>query len=427
MKLLSLFVVMPTLVASTYVHPIWGPVNSPEVNTQQPTSPRSSRSLGQYIAEPLSSHQQSTRNESMKERVCKRVKNRFSDDLEVMEKINGRLQDRFGFTCTVISLIPPTGDLSRSDVDEGFGGARIDVVLNTFGPVGDNIPRGAQGVHMLKMDLTASCVRDIALDSIIVTDNGPGLASDVTGLWISIDGRRISRPHALSSDKTVQLRFQRPLIIGGCKTVTLDIHAKFSETALSNSKHTIGIRLPEDIVSDSDVAGDFPVFGKRFNVSTYRTGKIKVSHLPVLEDVIIDASDDQIIGKFSLSVDDSEDQTLQSVTLENTGNSHDGDIVGIYLRGVHGRARFTELEPHTEDDHVTLFFDPPYPLLEGRSMDFEVIANAVNGTGSSVRMRVEEPVDVIGIGSRSGFGRNGQKYGAHVEIEGVAASNVRMR
>ena len=415
----SLFVVAPAVAFAVTVHPIWGPVIVPgSVNS---TSPPPNR----YLTLPLSQEQQSTRSSVMKDRVCRRVKNRFSDDTTVMGRINNRLQNRFGFTCNVVVVDPGGSDGGGIDVIDD--GAILTVSKHSFGSVGDEAPKGSQNIPMLKIDMTANCVRDITVESVLVSDHAPGLASDVSGIWISIDSSRISRTRGLSNDRTSLIRFQRPFVIGACRTETIEFYMMFSETALSGSKHQFFINSPEDFFSDARIElAETPIGGERFSVSPFKTGKISVSYLPVEQDVIIDAGDRQIVGKFSVSIDDSEDQTFEWVTLENTGRSHDGDLAGIYLRGAHGRARFTELAPLTVDDHVTLFFDPPYPLLEGRSIDFEVIADGVSGTGTSVQLQFEETSDIFGVGSLSGFGRNGQKYGAHVEIEGTPSS-VKMR
>lgn len=386
----------------TLQHPVWGSSQPAEQASQKVPNV-----IGHPYYDRSTEAEYADREDARKDRVCERVKKRFGADRSVFERVNSRLKDRFGYTCTP-SVI----------TEEDIEGAELRIARSTFHPVGDTISKGASRIPVLSTVFSASCAQDVTIDDVLITNFGLGLVSDIPYLWMSIDGARVSRTRELGRNKNVQLRFKRPLTIPRCESVTVDFFAAFSETALASALHTFSIDEASHVFANATVTGDFPIAGERFRISSGKTGTLTVSYLPIEEDPKLMGMDDEVIGRFKVQLDTTEDQTIRSITLEQDGSAIDGDYVGIYLRTMHGHARMTEIEDYTHNDFITFQFDPPQPIEKGGSIELDVVANIVANTGSTIQLGLGAPVDLYSVGQRYGYGKNGQLYGSHVEIEG---------
>src|SRR3989344_2032307 len=390
------------------VHPVWGPASS---GSTPATSSHSLRA-GNYW-------QQSSSNQSpeaqMKSRVCERVARRFAGDAILFSRINQRLSERFGFACSNEDLVRPGSQLPsvREEVK-----AELRVARDAFNTVNDFVPRGSSRIPMLRAVFSATCIQSITIDDITVHDTGAGVPSDLSAVYMVINGERVSRSRVLSRDKTAQIRFRRPYVIAACKSVTIDFYAAVSSTALAFGRHTLSIMSPEDITADADVAGEFPIVGERMSISSGNTGKITVSYLPIDVEPRVDGSNHEVIGRMRLAVDLTEDQTLHAIQFRNAGSSEDGDVLGLYVRSTQGHARFTEVSPRLALDRMFVRFDPPLPLEKGEIVDLDLVANVVTGTGTTLKIMLDEPIDLYAVGSFYGYGRNGQLYGSEVLLQG---------
>ena len=386
----------------TLQHPVWG---SAAQQTGQ-VGQRVPNAIGHPYYDQQSVTEYANREKARKDRVCERVKKRFGADRSMFERVNKRLEERFGYKC------------APSVITEEIEEAELRIALSPFHPVGDTIVKGSSRIPVLSTVFSASCTQDVIVDDVHITNFGPGLVSDIPYLWMSINGARVSRFRELGRNKDVQLRFKRPLVVPKCESVTVDFFATTSTTSLSSAKHTFSIDSSDHVFSNAPVTGEFPIIGKRFTISSAKTGKLSVSYLDIDEDPKLMGMDDEVIGRFRVELDNLEDQTLHAVTLEQQGSAYDGDFIGIYLRSTQGHARLTEHVEYASNDLMTLFFDPPQPIEKGGSIEIDVVANIVANTGSTIQLGLSGGPDIYAVGQRFGYGKNGQLYGSHVEIEG---------
>jgi hypothetical protein len=293
----------------------------------------------------------------------------------------------------------------------------LEVSLSPNSPLGDTIPRGATGIAMLSADFTASCDDDILVDGLTVIHEGQGTQADITNAWMSVNGARVSRTRIFDSeDQTAELRFSRPLLVEACETVTVDFMADYLSTAATNGRHNYVLELASDVTSNAQsVTGSFPVRGEVFEVAAVTSGTITATYRSVTP-ANVDVNDkDALVGKFELSANSTEDQTVYSLTLENTGTAGDGDFVDIFIRRTDGTALTGEVA-QTVADYVTLTFDPPFTILEGDKVTLEVMADIVAGAADTIKLSFEETNDIFAVGSLYGYGVNGQLYGSQVSI-----------
>ncbi len=301
----------------------------------------------------------------------------------------------------------------------------LDVTVSSKNPVGDTVPQGAVGVTMLSLDLTASCDDAVSIEDLTVLHEGFGSETDIDGVYAAVNGARVSRKRTIDSkDQTSNLHLSSPLTVSACKTVTVDIVGDFLSTATTSAEHNFAVELPSDFGSNAkQVTGNFPMRGSTFKVAAVRSGKVTIEYRTVSPDEVNVGDDGVVLGKFQVSTDSVEDQTLYSMTMEQNGSAGDGDVSNLKIRRSDGTV-VTNTIATTTGDFVTFVFDPPFTILEGDKITLEIVGDVAGGAGDTVVMHFEEDSDVFAVGSLYGYGVNGQLYGSRVSIPTDNADEV---
>jgi hypothetical protein len=297
------------------------------------------------------------------------------------------------------------------------GNGTLEVSLASTNPVGDTVPRGANGVVMASFDLTASCDDSVTLTNFTTLHEGFGDSTDVDGLYATVDGARVSRRRTIDSqNQTSDIRLIMPLVIDACKTKTVDIVADFNSTAQISAEHNVSVELPTDIKSNAKkVQGNFPLRGNTFKVGAVTSGKVTVSYRSVTPTQVSVGDTKVTLGRFQVAANSVEDQTIYSVTLEQNGSAKDGDVTNLKIRRSDGTV-VTNTVASTVGDHATFVFDPPLTVLQGDQLTLEVVGDVVGGAAATVQLHFEENSDLFAVGSLYGYGVNGQLYGSQIAI-----------
>jgi len=336
------------------------------------------------------------------------------------------------YTLAVDGVESQDGDvITDTAAFEGYtavvkGDGELELSLASSSPKGDTLPKGAVGVVMLSVDFTASCRDSVEIENLTVLHEGFGASSDIDGVYAAVDGARVSRKRTIDSeDQTTELRFSSPLVIDPCETVTVDLVADFATGAATAAEHNLVVELASDVASNAaEVGGNFPLRGETFKLAAVTSGTITVTYRSVNPSQVQVGDAGVTIGKFEISANSTEDQTLYSLTLEQNSSASDGDFANIAVRRTDGTV-LTNTVAQTVGDFVTLVFDPPFTVLEGDKMTLEVVADIVGGADNAIQMHFEESSDLFAVGSLYGYGVNGQLYGSQVSITATpAASSV---
>ncbi len=326
------------------------------------------------------------------------------------------------YTLTVTDMVAADGTIfSASIVFNGYtaiviGNGTLEVSASANSPVGDTVPKGAVGVVMNSVDLTATG-DDVILENLTVLHEGFGDSADLSGVYGVVNGERVTRKRALdSSTTTATIRFQQPLVIRAGNTVTLDIAADLTSIASTASEHSLTVELPSDFFGNArEVTGNFPIRGGTFRVAAVSSGIMSVTYRSVTPTKVKVGDTNAKVGKFELDIDSTEDQTIYSMTIENDGTTGDGDITNLKIQRSDGTI-LTNTVAQTVGDFATFVFDPPFTILEGDQVTLDIVADIVDGAAKNVKMAFDESSDIFAVGSLYGYGVNGQLYGSSVSI-----------
>jgi hypothetical protein len=326
------------------------------------------------------------------------------------------------YTMTVVDMLTTDGKkFSDSQTFAGYttlvlGDGTLEATLSAKNPVGDTIPSGAAGVVFTSVDLTAAS-DDVILENLTVLHEGFGDSADFSGVYAIVDGGRVTRKRTIDSQSyTSTLRFTKPLVIAAGKTITLQVAGDLTTTATTAAEHALSIELPTDIVSNAkSVTGNFPLKGHSFRVAAVSAGSVSVAYRSVTPSTIKVGDKAANIGKWELSINSVEDQTVYSMTLQNDGTAGDGDFTNIAVRRSDGTV-LTKAVASTVGDYVTLVFDPPFTILEGDRITMNVISDITGGAAKNIKIHFDETGDLFAVGSLYGYGVNGQLYGSNIQL-----------
>jgi hypothetical protein len=305
------------------------------------------------------------------------------------------------------------------------GNGTLEVSLSSTNPVGDTVPRGANGVVMASLDLTASCDDSVTISNFTTLHEGFGDSTDIDGLYATVDGARVSRRRTVDSqNQTSDIRFIKPLVIAACKTVTVDVVADFNSAATVSAEHNVSVELPTDLVTNAKkVQGSFPLRGNTFKVGAVTSGKVTIKYRSVTPSTRSVGDTGVVLGRFEVDANSVEDQTIYSVTLEQNGSAKDGDITNLKIRRSDGTV-VTNTVAATVGDHATFVFDPPLTVLQGDQITLEVVGDVIGGAANTVQMHFEENSDLFAVGSLYGYGVNGQLYGSQILIDAATSAGI---
>ncbi|MDB4977817.1 MAG: putative oligopeptide transporter substrate binding protein [Candidatus Peribacteria bacterium] len=333
------------------------------------------------------------------------------------------------YTVSVSNVLSAKGDtISGSATFKGFSdvapsNGSLELAVASTNPVSDTVPKAANGVTMMSMDVTASKEEDVTIDNLTVLHEGFGDSGDISGIYASVDGARLSRKRSIDSDnQTADLRFRTPLVIKKGTTVTLDIVADFNSTAVTSSEHNLVVELPSDVSSNAkQVTGNFPLRGNTFKIAAITSGTITVTYRSVNPSQVSVGEKDRVLGRFEASANSIEDQTIYSMTVRQNGSTSDGDVGSLKIRRSDGTV-VSNIVPAFVSDSATFVFDPPLTVKQGDKLTFDIVGDILGGAGKTAKLDFEETGDIFAVGSLYGYGVNGQLYGSQVSLSGTVST-----
>ena len=332
------------------------------------------------------------------------------------------------YTLTVVDMQTTDGKkFNDSQTFAGYtsivqGDGTLEVTLSAKNPVGDTIPQGSQGVVYTSIDLTATG-DDVTIENLTVLHEGFGQSSDFSGVYGLVDGARVTRKRTIDAQSyTSTIRFTKPLVVAAGKTVTVQLAGDLNTSISAAAEHALTVELASDFVSNAKVVkGNFPLRGKSFRVAAVNSGIVSIAYRSVTPSNIKVGDKAATIGKWELSVNSTEDQTIYSMTLQNDGTAGDGDFTNIAVQRSDGTI-VTKAVAQTTGDYVTLVFDPPFPVLEGDRITMSTIADIKGGAAKNIKMHFDETGDIFAVGSLYGYGVNGQLYGSSISLPAETTS-----
>lgn len=263
----------------------------------------------------------------------------------------------------------------------------------TVGSAIGSVPRGAVRIPMGTLNLSASCDKDIRIDSIKLKHVGLGDAADITGVYLANGFRRVSRSTTFDRSSRAAEARTTGLTVPACGAVALTVFMDLSPDAAVAAEHAIALLSPYDIASSAKnitlSPGDEST---TVRASPYKTGSVNVRFLPVSGRPRYGRI--ETIARLQLTADAEDRYILRSITLTNEEDARDMDFINLQLQ-TRGGTGLTLVAARMKGREVTLEFSPKLVLERSAVQVFLLRAEVRTSKYRKVRFTLLEPSDLV--------------------------------
>ncbi len=278
------------------------------------------------------------------------------------------------------------------------GTGELLVTVNSGGASG-SIPRGATRVELAVLNLSASCDADIKVTSIDVQHSGLGNTTDIQSVYLSDGTRRISRAASFDSHSRIATLRLKNSVIPKCSAVRYSVLVDMSPTATVGSEHGVIIPNSSSVLSSAKTTTlqTEDVTEKVVPVA-FNAGKITVNFLPIHNSLRYGFT--ETVARIQLTVDNAGPQLLKKITLTNTEQAHDMDLINFQLQTQSGTVISVPAQ-HMKADKVTLEISPSFRLERGQTIVLLLKAEIHGSYSRKINFTLQERGDLYATPART--------------------------
>jgi len=285
--------------------------------------------------------------------------------------------------------------------EEGVVAGGLSVALAADTPASATVPKSGTSVDFLKINFTAGSEGAVSITNLVLHRGGLGSTNDFDNLYLYEGTSRLTDGRSVSA-ATNNVTFSGlgiSIPAGTTKAITLVADMGTTTTTPTNYFELVS---DDSITSDaSSITGTFPIKGNTMTLSNAATvGTVTIAALSDPANPKIGAKG-ATIARFSLAAAN-EDMTLNELRLVVKGTIDDEDLTNLVLkRGTEELATDAAL---SAKGYMEFVLATPYAFEDGDTKNFEVVADVAGESGDTVKIYLDEDMDLVAIGSDYGYG-----------------------
>ncbi|HRH93782.1 MAG TPA: hypothetical protein PKV72_04610 [Candidatus Peribacteria bacterium] len=254
-----------------------------------------------------------------------------------------------------------------------------------------SVPQGASRVHLLTLNLSASCDADVMVSQIDVHHIGIGAVSDIKALYLVDNNSRLSRSVAFDRSGNATLRL-RSFMVKKCGAARLQLLGDFSRDAGVASEHGVELRQSAGVVSTAkQVIVEQDTSDMTFGTSPSNGGELTVKFLSVSPRVRYGRT--ETVARIQLSADAKSGHILRSITLTNDESARDMDLINLTLQTSAGKT-LTPVAQRMKAKKVTLQFEPSFVINSSQTVVLLLKAQINGSVTRKINFMLEEESDL---------------------------------
>lgn len=274
---------------------------------------------------------------------------------------------------------------------EGDGGSTatggLSVATASDTPAGATLPRGANGVNVLKVRVSASGGA-AELDDLVLALGGVGAVGNVTNVYLYEGNNRLTEGRSVNSS-TRQITFSNlnwAVANGQSRNLWVAVETSTGATAADTMNFSV---VSANGVSVSGVQGNtFSFSGNSVGtVTIVKTGTITNPSL---------GQQNAIVGKFRITAG-TEDAEIQRMRLK-INNAADHSVYALYQ----GSDKVAD-GVYASGDYVDFALSSPYTIVEGNSRNFDLKAKVGGQAAENISVAMDRDTDLVVVGGDFGF------------------------
>ncbi len=298
-----------------------------------------------------------------------------------------------------------TTDTTDDTTDTTTSTSTLNLSIAADTPAGETLPSGATSVEVFAFDAVAEG-DDVNIDSI--TFNQEGVASlpadHAVYVYAEVDGMntRMSSGQSVNSS-THDITFNNlDIEVAEGETVRVSVRVDVG-TVSSTGEFAFQIESADMVDADgADVAGDFPILGESFDLSTTAAGTLTIEKNGSIDNPQL-GEDSAVISKFKMTAA-TEAADLQELGVYISGSVNTTDMANFKLY-VSGEDEPIGMVDMVDSLDVARFTGLDYQISKGGTKSFYITADFNTGrTDDTVKVYIDESTDVLATGDLYGFG-----------------------
>ncbi len=283
-----------------------------------------------------------------------------------------------------------------TDDDGSSAMGDVEISAASSMPAGATVTKGANGVEVFSFDVEAGS-EDAMLDGVTLSLIGAGAASTLSGVYLYEGDTRLTESRTINSS-TREVTFNSlDVEVSAGDSVTLTVLATVSTSADAASTFGFELESADMVTASGDVSGRFPVSGDEFTVGGATSGTVTVTKTGTINDPSIGEQDAEI-AEFKLAAAN-EDAEVELITLE-VDDARDHSDFNLW----DGSTWLVECENTSGDQVVCDLSGDAFMIEEGDSNIFTLSADIGGQDGETIKVYVDNAIDVVAVGGDYGFG-----------------------
>ncbi len=264
-------------------------------------------------------------------------------------------------------------------------------------PAGASLPGGANSVQVYSFNVKAGS-EAATFSGVTLSMIGAGSTNNISNAYLYEGATRLTESRTVNSS-TRQVSFNnlnRAIAANAMHTYTVRVTVSTSQTAADTFGFKIGASA--DVVSAGSVGGSFPISGNIFTLTGTDAGTLLITKTGTIADPTVGAQDAEI-GQFKAAANGSEAADISAITLKIDNASDHADF-----RLWDGNVELSKGVNSSGDWVVFDLSAHPFHINEGGNNIFSVTADIGGQSLDTVKVYVDNAVDVVAIGGDYGFG-----------------------
>ena len=326
------------------------------------------------------------------------------------------LANRFKWADVIVStLTAPTAGTDVTGSEEGMtdtssgaggtagAGTGLTVSLASDTPASANFPEDVDNIEFVKINFTASSDGDVVVNSMNIARFGLGSDGDFDAITLYEGATKLgSTRTSFNSDHEAVFNLGTGWAIPAGTTKSLTIKAKVNTAA--GAANQLGIASASDVTTNgASVSGAFSIAGNAMQAVTITDlGAITIDGQGSATVTKKIGTTDVQVASFSLEeTSGKEDASLKSISLKNMGTAKDTAAGNFYLK----QGSTVIAGPVSMiSDYVTFDLgDSPYLIGKSDTVTFKVIADILDGDGTTIEFILKNDADINITGSVYGY------------------------
>lgn len=280
-----------------------------------------------------------------------------------------------------------TGTTDDTDTDTTVATGDLTVDLSAETPTGADLPKGADGVHVLSFDLTAGS-EDASLTDLTFDRSGFGEDS-AKAVYLFTESGRISKSKTFNSDDEANVTISPALIVKAGETVTVKVLVDTDST--KTGEFAVSLKnLNGEAISDVE-SNTFDVKDTVATILNFNTGSVdtKITAGEIQSDVAeFDLENDGNVTNSDISV--------STITLKEQGTIGEEYLDNLTLV-VAGKEVATA---SMNGKYVTFNLDTPVVIKDGKTTTFTVRADLLGGAWDDIKFVLDTEGDIVATATK---------------------------